>query len=69
MPHYSKDLDSEYKMPASAILRGIFEQLIEDSVDLRYILVLVYTRVLRLESNNLLNIVWDADLSTKKFLS
>lgn len=70
MSKYFKNLDEEYNVPLFVQLRAIFEQFIKDPIKFTlYIVVLIYTRIMRSKPKDVLDAVWEVDLSTKKILS
>lgn len=67
MSKYFKDLSDEYRIPKPAVIKGIFEQFVENPATfLLYFLVLIYTRVVREAPEKVLDAIWEIDLSTKK---
>lgn len=69
MSKYFKNLDAKYDVPVFAQLRAIFEEFVKDPVKfMLYIMVLIYTRIMRSKPKEVLDAVWEVDLSTKKIL-
>ncbi len=69
MSKYFKDLSSEYKIPKRVMIKSLLEQCIENPIKfIFYLGILIYTRLMRSNPKEVLDAVWDVDLSTKKVL-
>ena len=69
MSHYFNHLSNEYNVPKLVQLRGFGEQFLESPfMTVFYILIYLYTRLLKMRPNVVLNTAWDIDVSTKKVL-
>jgi hypothetical protein len=67
MSQYFSDLDREYQIPVSAVIKGFLEQLMLSPIRTSlYLIVYGYTRLLKLKTKKVLNPLWEAELSTKK---
>ncbi len=64
------NLEKEYQIPVQVKLRALFEQFLSNPYKfILYILVLIYTRLAKSKPKDVLDAVWEVDISTKKVLS
>ncbi len=69
MSHYFEDVTDEYNVPKIVQLRGFGEQLLENPFKTTlYVLIYLYTRILKMQPKIVLDPAWDVDVSTKKVL-
>ncbi len=67
MSNYFDDIEIDYEVPYSATGRALVEQLCKSPIEtILYFGIFLYTRLLKLKSNVVLNPIWEIDLSTKK---
>lgn len=69
MSKYFKNLENEYRMPSSVVLKSVFEQFLQNPFNfVLYLGVLFYTRIMRSKPKEVLDAVWEVDVSTKKVI-
>lgn len=69
MSNYFKnlDLEKEYKLPKKVIFDVLGEEFLSNPFKfILYMIVFLYTRILKLKPNYVLDAIWEVDLSTKK---
>jgi len=67
MNYYFGNLSHEYKTPKSALVKAVGKEFLENPVTLSlYFFIFTYTRFIKLKSSEVLNPIWEVDLSTKK---
>ncbi len=67
MEKYYGRLEKEYRIPTRIILSVLIEELFRDPIKMIfYIGVNIYTKIFRLDSKKILNVLWEIDSSTKK---
>ena len=70
MSRYFKNLKKEYEIPRQLALKSVIEQFLEDPIKLvLYLVVLIYTKIMRSKPKEVLDAVWEVDVSTKKVIS
>ncbi len=69
LSRYFRDIKSEYKIPKSAVFKGVSKLFLKKPVKtMVYLLIYFYTRVARIKPSVVLDPLWEVDTSTKKVL-
>lgn len=67
MVKYFGDLSSEYKIPKLILLKSVLLEFLHNPLKFfLFLIVYIYTRLLKLNIQQSLNPVWEVDISTKK---
>lgn len=67
MTPYFGDLSKEYSIPKNIIFRSAVEEAVNNPLNtFLYIFVFIYSRILKMKADKVLNPVWEVDISTKK---